>query len=70
MKNQFKDMKPAEIEKAHDDLVEEYREIRFKEVVGELNDPVKKRNVKRSIARAKTIMHEYKLGIRKQEEQG
>jgi len=70
MKNQFKDMKLNELEKAHDDLIEEYRDIRFKEVVGELNDPVKKRNVKRAIARAKTIIHEYKLGIRKQEEQG
>jgi len=70
MKTQFKDMKLAELEKAHDDLIEEYREIRFREVVGELNDPVKKRTIRRSIARAKTIMNEFKLGIRNQEEQG
>ena len=66
MKNQFKDMKLAELEKAHDDLIDEYRDLRFHEVVGEMNDPVKKRRMRRSIARVKTLIHEHKLGIRKQ----
>lgn len=66
MKNQFKDMKLAELEKAHDDLLDEYKDLRFHEVVGEMNDPVKKRRMRRSIARVKTLIHEYKLGIRKQ----
>jgi len=70
MKNQFKEMKLTELEKAHEDLIEEYKDLRFREVVGEMNDPVKKRRIRRSIARAKTLIHEYKLGIRKQEEQG
>ena len=70
MKNQFKDMKLTELEKAHEDLIEEYKDLRFRAVVGEMNDPIKKRRMRRSIARAKTLIHEYKTGIRKQEEQG
>jgi large subunit ribosomal protein L29 len=65
MKNNFNDMKMDELSKVHDDLLIELRELRFREVVGELNDPLRKRNVRRSIARAKTIMHEHVLGIRK-----
>jgi large subunit ribosomal protein L29 len=68
MKNSFKKLRVSELEKVRDDLVVELRELRFREVVGELNNPVKKRNLRRSIARAKTLLHEYKTGIRKQQE--
>lgn len=68
MKNKFNNMKIEELEKVHDDMIEELRDLRFREVVGELNDPTRKRILKRSIARAKTILHEYQLDIRNQVE--
>ena len=68
MKNKFNDMSVDELEKTHDDMVEELRELRFREVVGELNNPIAKRTLRRSIARAKTILHEHKCGKRKSEE--
>lgn len=68
MKNDFKNLKVSELEKVHDDLVRELRELRFREVVGELNNPVKKRTLRRSIARAKTLLQEYATGTRKPSE--
>ena len=68
MKNDFKKFRVSELEEVRDDLIKELRDLRFREVVGELNNPVKKRTLRRSIARAKTVLHEHKLGTRKQQE--
>ncbi len=68
MKNDFKNLKVSELEKVHDDLIQELRDLRFREVVGELNNPVKKRTLRRSIARAKTLLQEYGTGKRKPNE--
>ena len=67
MKNKFNDMSVDELKKTHDDMIEELRELRFREVVGELNNPTNKRVLRRSIARAKTILHEFECGKRKSE---
>ena len=69
MKNDFRNFRKSELEEVLDDLVRELRELRFREVLGELNNPVKKRVLRRSIARAKTILREYEMGIRKQQEE-
>lgn len=68
MKNDFRNLKVSELEKVQDDLVIELRELRFREVLGELNNPVRKRTIRRSISRAKTLLSEYKSGKRKQQE--
>jgi large subunit ribosomal protein L29 len=68
MKNDFRKFRMSELEEVRDDLVLELRDLRFRAVVGELNNPVRKRILRRSIARAKTILHEYKTGKRKQPE--
>jgi len=68
MKNDFRNLKVSELEKVQDDLVIELRELRFREVLGELNNPVRKRTIRRSIARAKTLLGEFKSGKRKQQE--
>jgi large subunit ribosomal protein L29 len=68
MKNDFNTLKVSELEKVHDDLIQELRDLRFREVVGELNNPVKKRILRRSIARAKTLLQEYSTGKRKPSE--
>ncbi|BCR21911.1 50S ribosomal protein L29 [Borrelia sp. HM] len=46
-------------------LKKEYMDLRFKAVVGHVDNPLKKRELRRDIARLNTIIHEYKIGIRK-----
>ncbi|AGT27457.1 50S ribosomal protein L29 [Borrelia miyamotoi] len=46
-------------------LKKEYMDLRFKVVVGHVENPLKKRELKRDIARLNTIIHEYEIGIRK-----
>ncbi|WP_024653545.1 50S ribosomal protein L29 [Borrelia persica] len=46
-------------------LKKEYMDLRFKVVVGHVENPLKKRELRRDIARLNTIVHEYEIGIRK-----
>lgn len=64
MKEQYGELSYAELLQKHDELVKEYREARFDSVVGHLDNPVSVRVTRRRLARAKTIVHEYELGIR------
>jgi large subunit ribosomal protein L29 len=64
-KSELKDKSIAELKKLEQDLLEEARNIRFTDVVGSVNNPARKKIVRRDIARIKTILREYELGIRK-----
>lgn len=64
MKERYGELAYPELVQKHDELVEEYRKARFDTVVGHLDNPVSVRVLRRRLARAKTIMHEYDLGIR------
>jgi len=44
-------------------LKEELFNLRFQQATGQLENPMRIREVKKSIARLKTILHEGKLGI-------
>lgn len=68
MKNKYNDMKVEELEKVYEDLSDELRDMKFRQVVGELNNPMRKRTVRRSMAQVLTILNEYKKGIRKKAE--
>ena len=46
------------------ELKEELFNLRFQQATGQLENPMRIREVKKTIARIKTIMHEVKLGIR------
>ena len=67
-------MKAAEIRKLDDakleetlkDLKEELFNLRFQSATGQLDTPMRIREVKKNIARVKTIVTERKLGIRKE----
>lgn len=48
------------------ELKEELFNLRFQQATGQLENPMRIREVKKTIARIKTIMHEAKLGIRAQ----
>lgn len=67
-------MKASEIRKLNDseinaklsDLKEELFNLRFQSATGQLYNPMRIREVKRDIARVKTIATERELGIRKE----
>ena len=64
MKEQYGELSYPELLQKHDELVQQYRQARFDAVVGHLDNPVSMRVVRRRLARAKTIVHEYELGMR------
>ena len=64
MKEQYGELAYPELLLKHDELVVECRKARFDAVVGHLDDPVSVRVLRRRLARAKTIINEYELGIR------
>ena len=67
-------MRPSEIRKLNDselnarlsDLKEELFNLRFQSATGQLDNPMRIRQVKKDIARVKTIATERELGIRKE----
>ena len=66
MKNSFKDLTYNELVAKRDELKRNYLDLRFKSVLGHIENPLEKRNYRRQIAALNTIIHEYSLGIRKQ----
>lgn len=67
-------MKTSEIRKLNDsqlndtlrDLKEELFNLRFQSATGQLDNPMRIREVKKDIARVKTIATEREMGIRKE----
>ena len=64
MNDAFKDLTLKELLTKREELKKEYRDIRFNLVIGHVENPVRKRTMRRQIARLNTIIHEYELGIR------
>ena len=54
-----------ELEKLEEKFKEERRDIYFSRVLSSMRNPVRIREVRRKIALLKTILNEYRLGIRK-----
>lgn len=48
-----------------DKLKKELQDLRFNMILGHVENPVAKRNIKRDIARMNTVIHEIELGIKK-----
>ena len=68
MKNSFSDLSYDELLLKRDEMRAKLREHRFNKVLGHVENPTDKRNIRRAIARLNTIIHEYALGIRTPEE--
>jgi large subunit ribosomal protein L29 len=56
MKNSFKDLKLEELLAKKEDLKKKYFDLRFQMVVGHVENPVQKRNLRRQIARVETLI--------------
>ncbi len=64
MKDNFRDLTYEELHSKMDELKKKHMDIRFNSVLGHVDNPVLKRNLRRKIARLKTLIHEKDLGIR------
>ena len=64
MKNSYKELTHEELLAKYEELKKKYMDLRFKTVLGHLENPVEKRTIRRQIARVKTLIHEKNLGIR------
>ena len=62
--NEIRDLEPEEQLDKLKALKEELFNLRFQHATGQLDNPMRIRQVKRSIAQIKTIVRERELGIR------
>ena len=56
MKNSFKNLTLPELIVKRDELNRKYMELRFQMVVGHVENPLQKRNMRRQIARLNTLI--------------
>ncbi|WP_128896426.1 50S ribosomal protein L29 [Longirhabdus pacifica] len=61
--NEFRNLSTAEIEQKITSFKEELFNLRFQLATGQLDNPTRIRDLRKSIARAKTVIHERELGI-------
>jgi len=62
--SEFRNLTSAEIEQKIAGYKEELFNLRFQLATGQLDNPAQIRNVRKAIARAKTVLRERELGIR------
>ncbi|MDQ0063978.1 MULTISPECIES: 50S ribosomal protein L29 [Paenibacillus] len=61
--NEFRNLTSAELEQQITGFKEELFNLRFQLATGQLDNPTRIRDVRKGIARAKTILRERELGI-------
>ncbi len=57
MKNSFKDLKAEELLAKREDLRKKYFDLRFQMVVGHVENPLERRNLRRQLARIETLIN-------------
>lgn len=58
MKNSYTDLTLEELISKKNELQKSYFDIRFNAVIGYLDNPLEKRNLRRRIARVNTLIHQ------------
>ncbi|WP_025028099.1 50S ribosomal protein L29 [Caldalkalibacillus mannanilyticus] len=61
--NELRNLTTAEIEQKIASFKEELFNLRFQLATGQLDNPVRIRDIRKGIARAKTVLRERELGI-------
>jgi len=61
MKNSFKNLSFPELKAKRDELSRKYMDLRFQMVVGHVDNPLQKREMRRQIARLKTLIRQHEL---------
>ena len=59
MKNSFKNLTLIELKVKRDELKKKYMELRFKVVIGHVDNPLEKRTMRRQIACLNTLIHQH-----------
>ncbi|MFW5799558.1 MAG: 50S ribosomal protein L29 [Spirochaetota bacterium] len=67
-KQELNDLAYSQLHTLEQDLRKEQRELRFDMILSAVENPARIKDVRRDIARVKTIMHEMDLGIREKKE--
>ena len=67
-KNELNDMTVSELEVKLKDNVESLQNFRFQKALQQLEKPSQIGNIKKEIAQLKTVLREYALGTRSEEE--
>ncbi len=62
--NDYSDLSLSQLDTIVKDLMKEHRELRFDNVLSSVENPVRIREIRRDIARIKTIIREMDLGKR------
>jgi large subunit ribosomal protein L29 len=65
MKQTFNDLTLDELIAKREELTKKKRSLRFEMVMGHVENPLEKRNLRRQVARLNTMINEHKIGIRK-----
>lgn len=63
--HEINELSVEEIKQHLEDALEEQSNLRFQKALGQLSNPLRLRMVRHDIARLKTVVCEYELGIRK-----
>ena len=61
MKNSFKNLTFAELKAKRDELNRKYHDFRFQMVIGHVENPLQKRELRRQIARVNTLIRQQEL---------
>ena len=62
--SELREMSVDEVHQRLQDLVEEAFNLRFQHASGQLMTPIRLREVRRDIARVRTVLREHELGLR------
>ena len=65
MKNSFKNLSYQELKVKREELKKKYMEFRFKIVLGNVDNPLQKRTIRRQIARLNTLIHACEIAEQK-----
>jgi len=64
-KEELNELTLEELKVRLEDDIEALKNLRFQKAMQQLENPLKIKEIKKEIAQLKTVIHEYKLGIRK-----
>ena len=65
MKNSFKNLSYQELKAKREDLSRKYMDFRFQMVIGHVDNPLKKRGLRRQIARLNTLIRQHEIANEK-----
>lgn len=68
MRDSYNELTLKELQTKRQELLKKMHQLRFNIIVGHVENKLEKRTLRRKIARLNTLIHEFELGIRKQQD--